>query len=1485
MCWNRTGSLSHWTSVMWCRVDLECTCASKAMTGGGIKSENPAKAPDAKAGFLKDICAYFRDFLDTDFKRQSAPKRSITLKDPAGNLAGIDAAKYPELTNEIWKLLRKPIGDSLQFSLAVPRGRFRGRINRALITVIEKQAEVLTEDELRAIADRTSARARELKGTLENDPERYSETVIHVLKSDIVRVVAVPLLKRLEATLDQARGDAYEAIYNIEEELGERLIEAAREPIASAIAAALAENSFHELDQVLLDVVDPGPLKQKLLAYFDAFVTTDFFQELHALTSTLKLRENFETYLYLCELRFNRASYPLFYLPVSVELEERVFRIIADPHLYINKRAVDFAAQEIARETGTPNTVKVDERILYLEPEQNFATVMQGLLDRWCGDLALAPLDLSESHAQKSERSQITINNSLHFAAFDKSDEAMLNDYEELMGLLRTGEPIALDFSDIVLSFLSKDPVSIDKSIEQDWTNTPVDARLVFASPVPLNEEQRKILSALRNNACRFVAIEGPPGCGKSHTIVAIVFEAILTGKNVLVLSDKKEALDVVEDKLTKVLNSVRIGTDFQNPILRLGKAGNTYGKILSAHALDAIRTHHRASEARAKEAHREIATEEAKLKAEINISVAKGQAIKVPAIAALGRQEGELSYIRGLEGILADEVKLKAIEDATAVARWCTTQGEPVMRLMRATANQARLGDLAKILEMQPRLASVRPVKAADLTAIQFFVGFTPHHQEPLQAFIRQYHAAKKPIVGFLFTRTKARAIDQELGQKLPCRSAIEAHRNINILVRADAVLSSLRADFGKAGIGAERQHWAFQQIIDNVSAVRDGALDILARTIRLRDFIEKNKVLASDLGLDADNLDWATVMVTEDSMLARLSNFVAEFQAMKQRFLELPDFDYVGEKSRLESLHTQRLAHVIDERVVDFADEHRNLARSLRDIIRKRQRFPREAFEHLKKAFPCMIAGIRDYAEYVPLEQGLFDLVIIDEASQVSIAQAFPAFIRAKQLVVLGDHCQFSNVKTVNASGAINAKYTHDVIDNFRRALMPDADTLNRVKMFNIKVSVLDFVERIANYKALLKKHFRGYPELISFSSKTFYHGQLQAVKIRGNRIDDVIRFSTVEQDSRVEVIKNTNSLEAEAILKELRELAALEQPPSVGIITPHTEQQALLVQFINRQEDADQLNEALDLKIMTFDTCQGEERDVIIYSMVATTNADKLNYIFPKSLEEAAEVDHVLRLQRLNVGFSRAKERIHFFLSKPLEEFSGAIGKAVQHFKATLEREKVAPQAADTDPKSPMEKQVLAWIKQTHFAQQFGDSLEIDAGFPIGAYLRQLDPTYRHPNYQVDFLLRLSTETKNISIIIEYDGFKEHFTDLHEVDASNYGLYQKPEDIERQKVLEGYGYRFIRINRFNLGKNPVRTLDERLVRAAQDAVLAVKPHALVEKVREQATGLANGDMKQCSVCEQVKSIDEFRDMSLARGYGRKCRTCKTQNRRRRR
>src|SRR6516164_11820797 len=110
------------------------------------------------------------------------------------------------------------------------------------------------------------------------------------------------------------------------------------------------------------------------------------------------------------------------------------------------------------------------------------------------------------------------------------------------MGLLRTGEAVALDFSDIVLSFLASDPASLEKPVEQEWSDTPVDGRLVCASPVPLNEEQRKVLAALRQGQCRFFAIEGPPGCGKSHTIVAPEMTVLVGGLRVRRQTDQNSA-------------------------------------------------------------------------------------------------------------------------------------------------------------------------------------------------------------------------------------------------------------------------------------------------------------------------------------------------------------------------------------------------------------------------------------------------------------------------------------------------------------------------------------------------------------------------------------------------------------------------------------------------------------------------------------------------------------------------------------------------------------------------------------------------------------------------------------------------------------------------------------------------------------------------------------------------------------------------------
>ena len=425
-----------------------------------------------------------------------------------------------------------------------------------------------------------------------------------------------------------------------------------------------------------------------------------------------------------------------------------------------------------------------------------------------------------------------------------------------------------------------------------------------------------------------------------------------------------------------------------------------------------------------------------------------------------------------------------------------------------------------------------------------------------------------------------------------------------------------------------------------------------------------------------------------------------------------------------------------------------------------------------------------------------------------------------------------------------------------------------------FNIKTSILEFFKSIHNYEALLLKYFRGYEEIISYSDEHFYGGNLQVMKIRGKPISDVLKFSIIPHDGRTEIIENTNLPEVEFIISELRKLKQAESESSVCIITPHTNQQKLLMEMIGTLPERDYFFDKLKLKIMTFDTCQGEERDIVFYSMVATEESDRLWGVFIKDLG-ADNAYEKIKAQRLNVGFSRAKECMHFVLSKSQDKYSGSIGDALVHYRDVREDAKKKPSVSELDPRSEMERKVMHWFCQTRFYKESKDDIEFKPQFEIGKFLKQLDETYSHPNYKVDFLLVYRDKSdREHKIIIEYDGFKEHFEDIDEVNELNYEHYYSDEDVYRQKVLESYGYKFLRINRFNIGANPIQTLDDRIAKLVKHRRTR---NILLSSIHKTFEGLQNGEKKECPGCQMIKNLDDFRNASLITGYGRFCRKCK--------
>jgi hypothetical protein len=722
-------------------------------------------------------------------------------------------------------------------------------------------------------------------------------------------------------------------------------------------------------------------------------------------------------------------------------------------------------------------------------------------------------------------------------------------------------------------------------------------------------------------------------------------------------------------------------------------------------------------------------------------------------------------------------------------------------------------------------------------------------------------------PVFGYLFRGRQVRELQSQLNTLPVSRPMALKQEQVRLSELAQAS-SKLRQKLQSENLEEEFEN-CYRLLVRGVGPAATSTTVIKTMAILRR--------------LDAEIVEALLEQSKDDPQLWSLSiRFLLGWLQIRDAFTSAPQYDYAGTKNQLERLNTSVMNAHVDSRLLNFMENYRSDARALAGVIASRQKFPEDKFDNVRESFPVIIASIREFGEFMPLAPDMFDVVVIDEASQVSVAQALPALLRAKKVVVLGDDKQFSNVKSANASIEQNEKYRSELKNYFRTHVSDAADALQRLSMFDVKRSILEFCNHAASYSIMLLKHFRSYQELIGYSSGTFYGHQLQAIKIRGIPIEEVIRFDQVDPSGR-KVSRGTNEAEAEFILDKLLELITDEEPPTVGIITPFREQQTLLSKMLFNHPQGAEFERLLRLKVMTFDSCQGEERHIIFYSMVATSDTDALNYIFPVELSDAEQaVEQKLKVQRLNVGFSRAQEMVWFVHSKPLNEFRGAIGQALNHYANVLESANRLPSVEDTDQSSPMEAKVLDWLQKTRFYQSNIDVIDVFAQFELGTYLRQLDPTYEHPNWRVDFLITYQSEKGPIQIVIEYDGFEYHFTKGKHIHVGNHERYLSEADVERQLTLESYGYRFLRINRFNLGNDPVETMSERLYQLIKMAGVEHTSDA-VKHIQSQAQGLANKELKPCTRCGEIRDKTEYFDPSLAGGaggYGRVCMPCKNKD-----
>ena len=1497
--------------------------------------------------FIKEVAKYFMDFLETDFHKKKAPKRSVSYTNSQWYLVGVSLAKYEKITNVIRKTINEWFDKDSQ--VKVKKWNYTTSIPKNFLDVIKLNVNKFSEDIINEVVNQISKEILYLS-------EQYNisiEEAIYYVKRQEIKVFkeffVSPFVENIKEYIITKKIWDESSIFTMENDLAENLVSWIEDGVNEIVKQVVVEsndkhwknllkravkdlailwnkskddieseqkeedkNKFSitsvDVEWELEKIMSLERIKNLIILFFENFKVWDLYLELAEISRNKMIMDKQEFYLYFGDITYEKNKYPLFYIPIKLEKSWESFEFIFWSQIYINKKALEYIVQEYNFKTWNSTHLKnVWERILYVADWKEInSKKIQDVLDEAIELLKLNQridiLNLGEDRqVAKWEYAQISSN--CYICLFDKSDEALINDYEEIITKLNEWDSELWNgFSNLINDFIYKDPKKVTFEIKSEWEDRQLCDKLVAHCPIPLNQEQQQIVEATKRDDCKYIIVQGPPGTWKSHTITAVVFDQILKWNSVLVLSDKKEALDVVEDKITETMNTVRINDDFQNPILRLWKTGNTYAEILSQQHIEKIINSYFVARWKEQQLKESMKNKTESLKRKITLENEWYKNILIQDIKDFFLLKDWLeSHWVGVKNL--DLTNSNIYSDLELFKElFLTVQNlvnetddsyKEILHLVNIKLNSewsfdnitsecSIIGDLLKNVDVLKN--------NHDMSIVKDFWFMDSNKFEKLKELSLKYERERSAIFWYLFKKKVLLEIRKELEDELWYISTwnydndVQNLRKMIKLINKSLELKSSEYNFDyiQAIFKLLKSNELYENCVKLSSEI--WSLD------KVQTILDRYPWIFEIFWISWNgftSLKWINVEKLFGDKFNNLLEYLKLNGEINQKFSAIEDFDYNWEKQWIETLATVEMTRMMDESLAKFYEEKKNTAMSIKKIIQKKVKFPKEEFLVLKNAFPCILAWIRDYAEFIPLEPDMFDIVIIDEASQVSIAQAFPALLRAKKMLVLWDKKQFSNVKTSLASIKENREYLNKIRESFIENISNNEILVEKSEMFNIKNSILDFCERICNYEMMLKKYFRWYKEIISYSNKTFYWNGLQVMKIRWKNIDDVLRFEFIDATWKDKTKENTNSKEIEFIIEELKKLKESWIKKSVWIITPHTNQQKALEDAISAVPWSDYFYEKFNLKIMTFDSCQWEERDVIYYSMVATREEDNLWWVFIKDLASVNDEENwILKSQRLNVWFSRPKEGIVFVLSKPIDEFSGEIRKTLNHFWE--ERENNLKNSSFLTNVEKSDYDILKLLSQTDFYGEHKDNLKIIPNFDLGSYLKQLDPYYNHPRFKQDFFIVYTNEKwKETKIIFEYDDLN---SDIANWDSD---LYVSENDIYMEKVLESYWYKFIRLNEFNLWSDKIDTLNKKMKMLIWEKVekktmddIEIQYNvedewAILEDMQIIMKWLEDWTFKICDKCGEVKEIEKFKDSTLKSWYWRQCIDCKSSKR----
>ena len=360
---------------------------------------------------------------------------------------------------------------------------------------------------------------------------------------------------------------------------------------------------------------------------------------------------------------------------------------------------------------------------------------------------------------------------------------------------------------------------------------------------------------------------------------------------------------------------------------------------------------------------------------------------------------------------------------------------------------------------------------------------------------------------------------------------------------------------------------------------------------------------------------------------------------------------------------------------------------------------------FNKIVSIFPIWLAHLSELNSVFPQTQELFDLVIIDEATQCDIATALPAIFRAKRVVICGDPNQLRHYSFISQQHQINLQLKNGLSKS------PLFDYRNK--------SILDiYLTNLSdqNQISFLREHYRSTPSLIEFNNQEFYDNQLEIIK-------STTEFTNSKQIELNYVAgtrnsKGINEIEAQIVISKLKDLTTIHDKgiskPSIGIISPFNDQAKYINKLIGLNFDLKTIKE-FQILCGTPYNFQGSEREIIIISFTVC-----------KQTHHAA-FTHLNKSEVLNVGTTRAKSFQYIYTS--IDKQSLNKNSLFLKYIDFIEN-------FEYDKKNQSEQSDKFQLEVSEYLMELGIK-DIHCGYPFAGHILDVFLSHQNKNYFIDLI----------------------------------------------------------------------------------------------------------------------------------------------------